>query len=294
MICNSLHLPYEGVGTVGSDAVWLNMVQSEIPEAAQNANLADINQMLLRAQSGLSAHSYNKTGLGVVDLGTVLRVSLVFYVYPSSLDLPYSLVFSGGTLSGRALSNMAKSGNVVFPLSDTVEFPYLIGAVSYSWESACYDNLGIVTSNPEVTSSGFAINCTKSVFGVLRVSLNAVGYRYVAVIDFQKTTATREYIEGIINDQTHFNSITNINLMVEASYVDAANEPQKTSLSLKLPNFISDYLTACENKVVIGGWEDDPPTTDKTTIYYSTCTGEILDRHTVEVPIPAGVPEEGA
>jgi len=267
---------------------WIKMEQVSISETSNTADLYDIFQMMGSAASGLTSRSYTPEGLDYVRFqGNNILIDLDFWVFPSDLDLAYSLKINQGTISGKSFEDVPKTGNIVVPLSRQVQLEYLINeaSASLSWETPVYNDIGNVLANPEIIIDGPYIEFDQKVFGIIRANIAAKGYRYTATLSFPKTE--QEDVSWMIRDQTTFASIKNVKASVICSYKDENGKSKEEVLTLKIPGIVADLLESCPGQVTAYHdpcfWSDDPwachdnEKAYTTRIYYSTCDGEILD-----------------
>lgn len=274
--------------SLSSYNTWIKMEQVPVSETTETANLYDIFQMMSSAAGGLTSRIYKPDTLDYVSFqGNNILIKLDFWVFPSSLDLGYSLKINNGTISTKTYEDVSKTGNVVVPLSKKVQMEYLINEASASleWESTVYNKFGNVLSNPEIIIDGPYIEFEEEVFGIIRADVEAKGYRYTATLSFPKSE--QEDVSYMIKDQTNFSSITNVDCSVICTYLDDSGEVQEEVLTLKIPDIVSDILEACPGKNTSYHdpcfFSDDPNACEEnkeaytTTYYYSTCDGEILD-----------------
>ncbi len=140
----------------------------------------------------------------------------------------------------------------------------------------------IATPNVSITEDVEHFYFPEKVFGVLRASLAAKGYRYTATLTFPKTSSGVTEIGSLVFNQAQYSSITNINCTIICKFVDEDGEDQEEALELKIPAIVADLLAECPGAT--GGLKSNPRCESKesefktkTTLYYSTCTGEILD-----------------
>ncbi len=272
---------------INEQEIWVKMEQEVIPETSLDANLFDIFQMINRSASGLTSFSYVPTSLDyVMFTPTTIEIKLDFWVFPSNMDLLYSMTINQGSLSSRIHDSVPKVGNIVIPLDDKVQMPYLIDPVvsSFGWESPVYDDLGHLLDSPDITVNGPYLTFTQDVFGIVRANIMAQGYKYTATLSFPKSQTGRAEIFGIIANQTSYTSITNVRCSVICTYIDENGEEQEEMLELKIPKPVLDFLAECDDgyptlwpRCAGSILDTEENQTYSTTIYYSTCTGEILD-----------------
>jgi hypothetical protein len=266
--------------------VWIKLQQASLPESAIT-NLYDVYQMILRAKTSLTAYSYTPVNLPftISADGNTVRIPLSFYVFPSSLSLPYTLTNSIGTISTGVLESISKEQSLVCPMLNKYTFDYLIDISSLEWETPCYNALGEVISAPSYTVENNEVLFSETVFGIFRVKFLIKGYKHTATLNFTKSTTETHKIAGIIWNQRKYNSITNSECVVVCTFVDEGEEKQEI-LELKLPEFMEDFLKECKpgGLMVRNNWDDG--IIEQVDIYYSTCTGNILTTNRYDIAAP--------
>lgn len=258
----SLIVPYIQPEEDTTGDIWLNMAQVEIPEIYNAVNLYDLTQMFTRVTSGLSVRTYRPARCPVTIQGETVIVPIEFDVFPSSMDMPYSLRSGLGELSGPSRSaDPRQEFDIVVPMTDRVTLPFLAENLISYWQTPCFNEFGEQVFSVGRSRDGATISLDRTCFGVLRVICDAIGYRH---------TCTMEFIKGNY-------SITNVKNSVVASWVDENNEQQTATLDLELPGCVEDLLETCDDgslPTTIGQTEEDPAGIP--TVYYSTCNGFVI------------------
>lgn len=265
-----------------SDNYWVNLEQGDLPVYDGNASLLDILNMTAIARSRETASSYRSNdNIYFSDEGNTINVPLTFYLWPSSLDLAYSLeVHANGSLSERTAVLLPRVGNKVIPMDNIVEFPALLANSSFSWETPCYNRNGAIVPNPSYTIERNQIVLDAEVFGVLRGAFQYSGYKYALTLSFSKveTTVEKEPLAGfrdIVHQQTKYDRITSVVCSVLCTYIDEKGETKQEVLELQIPKSVEMYLSECPGGVSIE-WPDDIDGCN-TIYYYSVCDGAVLD-----------------
>jgi hypothetical protein len=256
---------------------YIKMEQKEIPENNENVNLFDLFEMVQLARSGKTAFSYDVPD-NVYFEGNEIKIEIEFYVWPSSMDLSYSLTGPSNVEIGPAENvSLQKSGNLIFPLQRYVKSPYPGTLGEYDWETPCFNRKGEIEeyTGSILMDKGYVI-LEKGVFGVMRAEISAQGYLHKATFTFQKTEAKE--IEGIFTRQK-MKSITNVESSILATFIRKDGVEDTAKLKLILPKYLLDMLEACPDGTLKREGPCDPsgkPKSVLTKIYYSICTGEVL------------------
>jgi hypothetical protein len=254
----NLAITISAADDTGTDqAIWLNLEQAALADGRLRPN--DLAQMLARVRSGLSARTYVSEACPVTISGETVIVPVDFYVWPSSLTLPYVVAAAYGELSDPVQVSLARVFSVLVPVADSVRLPYLTEQATAVWETPCYSGLGAMIPPVSLAIDGADLLLDRECFGVLRVSCQAIGYRY---------TCTMEFTKGNY-------SITNVRNTVIATWDD--DGIQTESLDLELPPCAADLLEACDDGslITVGTVNEDPAGIP--TVYYSTCTGKVIE-----------------
>lgn len=272
------------------DRVWIRLEQEEIPLPRQTAGLFDAFAMYQMAKSGMTAFNYDLPD-NVKIQGNNIVVKLNFFVWPSNLDLTYSLTAGSNiSISEKKVIDQPKSANVIFPLRKYEESVYPGELQTKNWETPCYNEKGEVVDCPETIRffNGYFI-IDKKVFGVLRTNMIAKGYKHTARLTFPKTVSEQSKLGNILYTQQNHQSITNPECLIVCTYNDKEGKEYKETLNLKLPSYLLDLLEACSSGALKREETCDPsnnPTTTHTTVYYSVCSGEVLDVRQKEISNP--------
>lgn len=289
---SSLSISLSLANALSASGVWLKLEQEMLPShRVASPTLSLVYQMVTRAITGVSASTVPYPDCPVEILGSIIRVSLPFYVWPSSMELTYSLSSNiEGEISDGVIVDTERELDVTFPMQNSVDMGTLFDITDYEWQTPCYGEDGAIISNRQVTSDGALLRVDQPVFGVLRVKGVQRGFRHIAHLDFDKTAEGAEALTEAVEDSgaevettssgTVLNKITNVNADVTANWVNCL-KPESTTLSLKIPKCALDILTVCGPEdyggIIYGGRVID---TDEgaliPTVYFSTCTGKMI------------------
>lgn len=172
---------------------WLTLEQEYKPSESDYVSPAVVNQMLARAVSGKSAVTYINDSCGYVKvLDGVVYVDLAFYVWPSSLDMDYSLSTNLGTISEGEYVEIYKSQDVVFNGSNSTQLEYLFSG-DYEFQMPVFLSNGTPTINYELIQGDSYFQFNRDVYTVLRADGIAKGFRHVISMEFKKA----EYLASL-------------------------------------------------------------------------------------------------
>lgn len=251
------------------DSIWLTLEQEPVDMSAY-VSVTDLVEMYSMTISGMTAYNYLGDGCpaSIYSEG-IIECPLVFYVWPSSVDLDYTIHTALGDIIETISVSMEKEFDFIIPFSKEISLPYNCSDLQYEWQTKAYDNLGQETDKPSITVHDNYLELDKSVFGVLRIKCLANGYKCTNLLTFDDTYDF---------ETDSKKSITNVNETVTAKYTDEDDEEQSKQMEMDIPPCVAYLLEAC----TVGGdyilTQGSIYNTEKSaTIYYSTCTGSVLE-----------------
>jgi hypothetical protein len=285
----------------------LHLEQEDIPLSLRNATLEDMVQMFNRAVSGLSARSYqiDKCSAATVSSDGTIVVTLKVFVWPSSLDLPYTLTAAYGHVEEAQPLQMEREIDVAVEGSDSVTLPWLMENATAWWQIPCVNEFSDPVPAPNISFDGELIKLSSPCYGVLRVRGLALGYEHTVILGISKTgnVIKTEQISSL-QIASGYNggtapppqkdptgkldplgyTITNVNIAVTAAYQGDEQNQQAEILTLKFPACVLDLLEYCpegtlaaQDKLPSGSFGEGPTP----VVYYDTCTGRELGVHFV-------------
>jgi hypothetical protein len=290
--------PEEVIKTEFTEKRFVTLEQKPIPKRDQYAGLYDAFEMIQMAQSGMTAFNYDLPG-NVTIVGDLLKVDLDFFVWPHPGDMVFNAPSPAGAhedyITLLSKSTETKSSNLVVPLQNYVQIPYGGTVGDIEWTTPCYNESGEeLEEAPEILDviNGYVV-FSKIVFGVIKITMEAVKYTYRASFYFEKTETEGKSIQNIFYNQVNHNQITNVECSVTVSHLDEEGEEKKAVLELEIPAYVLDYLEACPDGSFKHFWCDpaDHPIVEHIKIYYSLCSGEVLETIREEVPNPCSEEE---
>lgn len=279
----AISLQLTGQEQYAATGTWVHLEQKE-DDKSPFANLSDIDQMIARAMGGLTAHSYNLDRCRYDITPETIEVPIDLYVWPSSLDLNYSLrAFKGEEALGADVVRIDPGRRVEVPredshtLSDTsmINFDYLVKLGLLHWETGCYSaaNEVIVTPGHEVEGNRILLDA-HVYFGVARASVRAVGYLHRITLIYDNSAAGAAEIK---------NSVSASEITIKAVYEGVTD---KESVEDVTPGAnASSCLPQCPDGNLIGGRTVVDPDEERplqADVYYSICSRSksVLDVHT--------------
>ncbi len=158
----------------GSSSDSLELVQIDAPDEGLDVTVSEIEEMVARARSGLSARTFRRDSCAMsfdVESETI-TAWYDFAIYPSDIDLSYNLTANMGVLSDQAVSSEYVEFSVVFEKSATVDLGFLLSdVISMTWEYPPHTPDGErISSAPSVAIEGTRLVLDQPAFAVLRVA----------------------------------------------------------------------------------------------------------------------------
>jgi hypothetical protein len=275
---------------------FIHLEQIKEQEYKETVTMYDIQQMVARARSGMSAWSYKPYDCPAWIEGPSVVTEFDFYAWVSRPDLQYSLSTNFGNVSGPTVVLKSVEFSVTFELTDVVEFDFILEEISsWHWETQCYDNQGNVVDNVTIEMDGLTtLRASAPIFGVVRLYAVKRGMKHTLTARLVKTVHTddnrpteEEFEESGAGDFYSYDewlriyfpdldmpedqrqdvinltgiSITNLQVVVTAHWVDH-DEEQTEQLQMSVPTCLEDLLKACWVDTDGDGIPDSPPVGD--------------------------------
>jgi len=305
-------------GTIGHRFV--HLTQPIEDGMNKTASIFDISQMIERAKSGMSAHTYKKDSCpaGVTKDGVTVRLD--FNSWPSYPTIKHTIYSNIGEVSPPEIIEEYTEFSLVFGMTSVVEIDFILKDItSIKWETPCYDKKGRMLFNKEVWMDGLTtVRTSEELFGVVRICGTKVGAKHTLVANIIKSYPIRpdEPIleEGITSDMleeywayTDVNtwngepvdendtvdmtglSIDNLSIVITSEWLDKDGKIATEQIGLNIPQCIQDLLSNCdgnlENSTNIGTKACSSDDQQVLTVYISSCTGKVIEeRITKEDP----------
>lgn len=285
----------------------------------KTASMFDISQMIARARSGKSAHTYKKNGCpaGVTDTGVTVRLD--FEAWPSSPMLPYTLEANIGEISPATIIEEYTEFSLIFDKTDVVELDFILESISsYAWETPCYTAVGEILPYQQIVMEGLTtIRAAQSLSGVVRIKGKKIGARHqvthhliksypvrpdeplpdegITADDLQKYWAYTDIATWNgqpINPDDTVNlsglSIDNLSIVITAKWFDNNGEEASSQMRLTIPQCVQDLLSICDGNLENFGGSGDIKMCDQSdnpeqlTVYVSGCTDKVLDERSTK------------
>lgn len=288
------------------DDGWLFLEQEYFPPEKQAADFNDVYNMLIRANSGLSAQSFvadacpvnvRKEWTDGANPDEVI-IPLEFYVFTPRDDFEYELTTNvaeeysdTARIKGRIINDgigfVRKGYTTAFTMSNQIQFNHRLDDISYRWEHGVYDVWGSRLRGP---SSGMSSTISLNDYAASEEVDQSLFSSPTQVRSRGRYLMTGEDVFGVIRlDYRAVAKLHTLELrLVPEAYEEFKNirptiiatweyggETHSQTLTLDIPQCVYDSLYLCPD----GG--DDVvvlinPFKEKYIVYYSTCDGSYL------------------
>lgn len=273
---------YESVST---DRVFVHLEQKDHNEQQETVNMYDIQQMVARAKSGISARTYKSPGCPAYIDGDSIVMDFDFYAWPSDPNLIYTITSGLGNVTDPQIIQKQVQFSVTFEMSDIYEFDFILEDItSIDWETECYDSDGRVVEDVTVEMDGYTtLRASAVIFGVIRITGTKRGAlhtltsrlvktqaeppseqefndsgagRYATYYDFMGMYWPASNIDSwedvygndqpVVEEQVNYTGLKLTNLKVSVTaHWFDGGEEKTSSIILEAPQCIKDLLTAC-------------------------------------------------
>lgn len=240
---------------------------------------ADIDQMLARARSGMSAFSYlvDRCRAARFRADGVLTLRLSCLVWPSRPDLRYELILpEDARLDNVEPLRLSRNRNFWTAGARFIEMPWCFELGRAVWrEPGCFDGRSVVKApTPDLRVEGARVFVgAEDAHGVVGVSGAAVGFRHWFELDFAKFDAENDRVARSFDLDF---------VPVVARWTGADGESAETALDVPVPDCAKSLLITCrDGRMRVRGVTLRPVGVPVTEIAYSTCTGRVLERRIV-------------
>lgn len=251
-------------------ASWRLRLEAEPAAGTTQASFGDIESMLNRARSGLSARTVQWDHcqcVRITDDGRLV-LTLAALVFPSVPELAYRLTLPEGA-SALPVEPWRNTRQWKFWVNGetTLHLPWMLDESTFLWQPGLdvTDEFCNPIPAPELshTHATIRLNAESAVYGLLKARGTAVGYRHAFSLEFAKFDNLGRAVSIALDD-----------LPVTAHWVDAQGEPQTSEVTIPIPDCAKDLLETCETGQVISSVRVRHGSTWE--IAYSTCDGSIL------------------
>jgi len=291
---NSLTISFSASASSSDVSTWAALEQVDIPESAGEATVSDVLTMVGYAKNGKSARDYiqeNCSSLRVV--GDVINIDLDFYVWVSSMDLPYTLSVnnSSGSISAATRFTRPTSFNVIFKNTDAVDVGRLFDG-TLSAEMPFFNEDGsVILPSPTFETVGPNVVLSEKATTVLRADGTAEGYKHTLTLSLDVPRVEKVDMATGNSKTIAAYSVTGLEAIVTVVWGDNKSD----TLNIAIPSCVSALLNACVgdmdgdgdidiDDLLIGGANLPEQITDlftnnnqgKQIVWWNTCTGKVI------------------
>ena len=275
----SLTIAFEADEADAAEAPDLRVALEAEAGAGSRPTLDDIDRMMTRAASGMSARTVLAERCAAARFtkdGEVV-VTLAVLVWPSRADLRYELDLPGEATPGavtviraeRQYKTWASGGGVI-------ELPWRMEAAAPAWAYGCWDEFSREIPGPRLSHDQARIlvegERARDAHGIVAVTGAAVGFRH----EFSLTIGKIDPESGAVS------AIDIESVPVAARWTNADGETVTAELDLPVPECAKALLAECPDgagqfsgrakEAEAGVWE----------VAYSSCSGRMLGMRFVE------------
>ena len=243
------------------------------------ATLADIDAMLAMARSGASARNRQIARCkwaSWAENGDLL-CNLSLWVWPSDIDLPYSLTLPPGVTGSRPVrvSEPRDTKRWIAGSGGEIELPWLLEDAAFGW----HPNIGVwdawsrPSSPPRIEQERARLNLTgeRGVYGVLTIRGTAVGWRHDLAIRYPTGESDPDAPAISVAGADDFE--------VTANWEDENGEAREETAAVVIPECVRALLEECPTGTKrVGSIRVRPaPGPQPVTVFYNACNGTVLD-----------------
>lgn len=241
------------------------------------ATLADVDAMLALARRGVSARNRQLERCRWArwaDNGDLL-VSLQLYVWPSDIDLAYTLTLPQQVSSGDpVLVHLPRHRKFWISGNQNFVLPWLLepGAdVHWHASTGALDRFSAPTSPPALDVRGVEVRLSVPVYGVLSVTGTAIGWQHNLTVRFSKFNGEADRADELAISRYSADSFR-----VIAHWQDSKGGQQEESAEITFPACVRSLLETCSDGTPITSLHVSGQTGSWYEVRYSTCDGSIL------------------
>lgn len=262
----------------------LTLEPEYVGKRQNRATLADIDSMIAMARSGASARNRQIARCrwaSWAENGDLIA-TIALYVWPSSLDLLYSLTLPPEVTSAPPIlvREPRDTKLLITGSGGEIELPWLLEGAAIGWHPAIgvWDEWSRPAAPPAIRQdrARLILDGERERYGVLHVRGAAVGYRH----DLSIRYPTGEAKEANRDPEAPDISVSvSDDFEVSASWIDENGEARSESATMTIPECVKALLEECPTgSLRAGNIRVRPATPDgPVTMYYNTCNGRVLD-----------------
>lgn len=249
-----------------------------IDTRAAFANLADLSAMLTLARSGVSArhHQLERCRWARWSDDGALVVSLCVYVWPSSIDLAYTLTTPEQVTSAPpVLVQIRRHRKFWLSQATSLTLPWLLlddADIHWHASTGCLDAHSAQIAAPALIRSGTRISLSYPVSGLISVTGTAIGWRHDLTIRFDKFDGSAGNAFGLGVTKYDADSFD-----VLAHWRGNDGSLREESAEMNIPQCVRGLLEACSDGTPITSLRVRHRSPPWYEVRYNTCDGSVLD-----------------
>jgi hypothetical protein len=257
----NITIQLQNESVTGSAAPWVHLEQPMVNSS--RLTMDDFDRMLALVMAGNSAHQYMQPDCPATITETEITTALVFFSWPSSPDLRYTINTDLAAKNAPTSLKMDQEFDAVAEMATECILPFYMEGVTVWWQTPCYNRLGEAVTPAEIVHDGNALKFSSEVFGVLRVIGTAVGQRHTHTLTMPKSASTK---------------VTDVKAIVTAIWETSPDSEGSEELELDIPDCVSNLLEVCPDtgENLYAKALKQAAGHDK-EIFFSTCDGSVLE-----------------
>lgn len=264
-------------------ALRITLEPEYVDRRAALADLADIDAMLAAVRSGASARGRQMDRCRWATLlpSGGLRVTLLLYVWPSDLDLPYSLSVPSGVEIGPKSAYLDVVSRKFWLARDTsLDLPWLVRDATVEWVPglSCFDGASreVLAPPVEYVEAGARLATGGRCYGLVHVSGLAHGFVHEISAVYDK------FVTDPDSARPQINNVTADDIDVTCTWRDETGAEQTETARLVIPPCVRTLLATCADGTSRFKGSSHTRTPSRTVVYYSACDGGVLGIATEE------------
>lgn len=275
----SLSIAFEAGEAAAAESPDLRVRLEAEAAGGSRPTLDDIDQMMTRAASGMSARSVvaeRCEAARFVEGGDVV-VTLAVLVWPSRADLRYTLDLPEEATPGpvtvireeRQYKTWASGGGVI-------ELPWRMESAAPAWAYGCWNEFAAPIPGPPLRHDQARVivegELANEAHGIVSVTGMAVGFRHEFSIVFGK----------IDPDTGATSSIDIDSVPAAARWIGADGEEETAEIDIPVPDCAKALLAECPDGEGVFSGRSREAGEDVWEVAYSACDGKMLAVRRVE------------
>ena len=286
-------------------STWAALEQVKKPNSAQEATVSDVFAMVGYAKNGKSARDYIQelcSSLRIV--GDVINIDIDFYVWVSSMDLPYTLTVNNtsGSIGPGTRFTRPTSFNIIFNHTDAVDVGRLFDGTLKAEMPFFADDGSVISPSPTFEMVGSNAVLSEKATTVLRANGTVEGYKHTLTISLG---VPRIAVDKSTRNTITYGAFSTVGLEASIRVAWGNCDPDtpgyeqciartQDNLKIDIPACVKSLLNACVvdmdgdgdidiDDLILGALKLPSSITNitrgtggKQIVWWDTCTGKVI------------------